>query len=90
MNENPEPKVLFTCPVCNASIMAGDFIIASQYLMTPVPGTRDPQVSFPKVACLQCGVEFFPPEVLIQLKSRAEEGSSLIVVPKGPINVQRN
>jgi hypothetical protein len=42
--------------------------------------------SMPKIACIECGVEFFAPDALMELRKKANGEASSIIVPKVVVN----
>ena len=80
---NPEIVKKISCPLCGFEF--GEGMIVSQYLMVPVEGQA--QVSMPKICCLECGIEFFPPQVTEELSARMKAKGTRIIVPS-PILVR--
>jgi rubredoxin len=92
MDENIEPekkgKVIAECPVCKKKLRrdAEEMIIMTQYLVAMPPG-NPPMPSMPKMTCLNCGIEFFPPQILQELKKKAQ-GETQIIIPQGQVRIQ--
>lgn len=90
MAEGEEPKVIATCPVCKHEFIADG---KSRLLMTAYMIAQGQQgrqitmaVSLPKIACTECGIEFFHPEALEELRNKAKGEASSIIVPKVVVN----
>lgn len=88
MAEGNEPKVIATCPVCKHDFIADgkSKLLVTSYMVPQ--GQRGQQIamgmSLPKVACTECGVEFFAGEALEELRKKAKgEVSNVIVMPPG-------
>lgn len=88
--ENEEPRLVATCPVCNKAYFADgkSKLIVTSYMVPQ--GQRGQQMamgpSLPKIACVECGVEFFAPDALIELRKKAKGEASSIIVPKVVVN----
>ena len=88
--ENEAPKLVATCPVCNKAYFADgkSKLIVTSYVIPQ--GQRGQQaamgMSLPKIACVECGVEFFSPEALIELRKKAKGEGSSIIMPKVVLN----
>ena len=74
-------KVVAVCPVCNSKIR-NEKTIATQYVVMESPDKTS--ASFHKICCTECGVEFFPKEVLAFMKKRMEEPK--IIIPGGGLS----
>ena len=87
---NEEPRLVATCPVCNKAYFADgkSKLIVTSYIVPA--GQQGRQVgmstSLPKIACVECGVEFFAPDALIELRKKAKGEASSIIVPKVVVN----
>lgn len=87
---NEEPRLVATCPVCNKAYFADgkSKLIVTSYMVPQ--GKRGQQMamgpSLPKIACVECGVEFFAPDALIELRKKAKGEASSIIVPKVVVN----
>ena len=83
--ENLTPEIVkkISCPLCGFAF--GEGMIISQYLMPPVEGQD--QISMPKICCLECGIEFFSPQVTAELAARMKAKGTRIIVPS-PILVR--
>ncbi len=75
-------RVLEVCPLCGYKFMdePGGVIITPQYYILG-PDPNKPLISQPKICCLQCGIEFFPPNILEMIKENAKKQVSSIIVP---------
>ncbi len=70
-------KVFCTCPVCKHKFRKGDKIISNNSVIITRKG--NPAPTMPKVTCLQCGVDFYPPEILEQIKNNIKKGENKII-----------
>ena len=88
--ENEGPKLVATCPVCNHAYFADgkSRLIATSYMvpMGQSMGQIKMGPSLPKIACVECGVEFFAPDALMELRKKAKCEASSIIVPKVVVN----
>lgn len=75
-----EKKIVATCPVCKRNIYEGDKVPLTQYQIATAPG-HPAMYSMPKITCLRCGVEFFPPDVVKKIRENMEGGPSRIILP---------
>lgn len=69
-------KVIAVCPVCQKKYRVEDHIIATQYIVFESDDKTSP--SFHKICCLECGIEFFPKEVLTMMKKRTDESKIIV------------
>jgi len=70
-------KVLGECPACKKKIRRGEPIVLTQYVISTPQGI---QPAIPKVACLNCGIEYFANAELEHLKKKIAEGQNRIVL----------
>ena len=88
--DNEAPKLVATCPVCNKAYFADgkSRLIETSYMvpMGQSMGQMKMGPSMPKIACIECGVEFFAPEALIELRKKAKGEVSSIIMPKVVLN----
>ena len=88
MSDNStDGKIIAICPICKKRFRdaEGEKHILTQYLLPTPPGARQ-FVSFPMITCPTCGIQFFPFDVLEELKKRLQgEGARII---KAPANVK--
>jgi hypothetical protein len=88
--ENEGPKLVTTCPVCNKAYFADgkSRLIATSYMvpMGQSMGQIKMGPSMPKIACIECGVEFFAPDALMELRKKANGEASSIIMPKVVLN----
>ena len=92
MNESDRPIILETCPVCRKEFVADGKkkLLLTSYMVPQgqaIGGQLKMAASLPKVACTDCGIEFFPKEALIELRKRADGERSNIVVPKSIVRL---
>lgn len=84
-NDVKEKELIAICPICKKQFRntKDSMIIVSQYLLPSGPG-MPPQVSIPKITCLNCGIEFFTIKGLTELKEKLKQAvSGLIIPPSG-------
>jgi len=92
MAEGNEPRIIATCPVCKHDFIADG---KSKLLMTSymIPqGQQGRQfsmaTSLPKIACTECGVEFFAGEALEALRKKAKGETSNIIMAQPRVKLQ--
>lgn len=84
MAEGEELKVIATCPVCKHDFIADgkSRLLVTQYMVAQ--GQQGRQIamamSLPKIACTECGVEFFHPAALEELRKKAKGEVSNIIM----------
>ena len=87
MEEGTISKVLETCPVCKKEFTAdsGEKMLSTHYMVATQQGRQIQMVpSLPKVACTNCGVEFFGTKALEELQKKAKgERSNIITLGPG-------
>ena len=88
--ENEEPRLVATCPVCNKAYFADgkSKLIVTSYMvpMGQSMGQIKMGPSMPKIACIECGVEFFAPDALMELRKKVNGEASSIIMPKVVLN----
>ncbi len=88
MEEGTISKVLETCPVCKKefTVDSGEKMLVTQYMVAMGQHGNQIQMapSLPKVACTNCGVEFFGTKALEELRKKAKgERSNIITLGPG-------
>lgn len=87
---NEEPRLVATCPVCNKAYFAdkkNKFIVTLYIVPAWQQGKQvGMSISLPKIACVECGVEFFAGDALIELRKQAKGEASSIIVPNVVVN----
>jgi len=84
MAEGNEPRIIATCPVCKHDFIADgkSKLLVTSYMIPQ--GQQGRQISMtaslPKIACTECGVEFFAGEALEQLRKKAKGETSNIIM----------
>ena len=88
--DNEAPKLVATCPVCNKAYFADgkSKLIVTSYMvpMGQSMGQIKMGPSMPKIACIECGVEFFAPDALMELRKKVNGEASSIIMPKVVLN----
>jgi len=91
MQENEQPKVIATCPVCKKEYLAdgkGKLLITSYMVPQGQSGNQiSMAVSMPKLACTGCGVEFFTDDALTELRKREVGERTNIIIPKSVVKL---
>lgn len=87
-NNNHQRVVAIVCPVCKKKFHTDgrEGIVATQYLIPTPPGVPQ-QMSFPKLCCTACGVEFFPENVLAKIRENVKGGQSKIIIPQANLKL---
>ena len=84
MEEGNEPRIIATCPVCKHNFIADGKtkLIVTSYMIPAgqTMGQINMAVGLPKIACTECGVEFFAGEALEELRKKAKGEVSNIIM----------
>ncbi len=82
--ENEKPRVVAVCPVCNHYFLADgkSKLLVTSYMIPQGQQGRQisMSISLPKIACTECGIEFFAGEALEALRKKAKGETSNIIV----------
>lgn len=92
MEEKPK-AVVAICPACGKKFRDDpeQRIILTQSAVYAKGPALPPEPSLPKILCIACGVEFFPPAVLDEIKRRISGETGRIVVPgAGGLSLVKN
>ena len=92
MEEKPK-QVIAICPACGQKFRDDheQRIVLTQSAVYARGPAAPPEPSLPKILCTACGVEFFPPQVLAEIKKRLSGDAGRIVVPgAGGLSLVKN
>lgn len=80
MSEAVKKRILDICPVCGFEFVdaPGIVILLSTYVL--LNENNQPQPSFPKLLCTNCGIEFFSKQLLEQIKANSGKEAGRIVL----------
>jgi Ni,Fe-hydrogenase I small subunit len=75
-------RVIDICPVCGHKFIdePETIILLSTFLMLDENGRPIP--AMPKLLCTNCGIEFYPKDILMQINENVAKGQSKLVLVK--------
>jgi len=92
MSENEESKPIETCPVCKREFYADGKtrLLVTGYMVAMGQAGNQVKmaVSMPKIACSDCGVEFFGKAAREELRKKEHGEASSIIIPKSSVRMQ--